>query len=153
MQGNFVALRLFSCFCGFRLSHRCGHLWGRALVVTGWNQARADPIVWELLPRGFDLAWHSVSTEPSLTDVAKGHVLERLRCVELRKLGLLFQARLKIFLFVEYLTVAMSEDPGGSLMEALFVAQNLFYGGTLSKLRLNIARFVGEVQRYLRGRD
>ena len=40
--------------------------------MTGWNQARADPVVWELLPRGFDLAWHSVSTEPSLTDVAEG---------------------------------------------------------------------------------
>ena len=45
---------------------------GSALIVTGWNQARADPVVWELLPRGFDLAWHSVSTEPSLTDVAEG---------------------------------------------------------------------------------
>lgn len=43
--------------------------------MTGWNQARADPIVWELLPRGFELAWHSVSTEPSLTDVAKGETL------------------------------------------------------------------------------
>lgn len=45
-----------------------------ALIVTGWNQARADPVVWELLPRGFDLAWHSVSNEPSLTDVVKGKV-------------------------------------------------------------------------------
>lgn len=44
----------------------------RAMIVTGWNQARADPVVWELLPRGFDLKWHSVKAEPSLSDVAKG---------------------------------------------------------------------------------
>ncbi|CAM9369354.1 unnamed protein product, partial [Scytosiphon promiscuus] len=44
----------------------------RAMIVTGWNQARADPVVWELLPRGFDLKWHSVSAEPSLSDVAEG---------------------------------------------------------------------------------
>lgn len=42
------------------------------MIVTGWNQARADPVVWELLPRGFDLQWHSVSAEPSLSDVADG---------------------------------------------------------------------------------
>ncbi|CAM9758490.1 unnamed protein product, partial [Laminaria digitata] len=56
----------------------------RALIVTGWNQARADPVVWELLPRGFDLAWHSVSAEPSLTDVAEGAALaleHRADCV------------------------------------------------------------------------
>ncbi len=44
----------------------------RAMIVTGWNQARADPVVWELLPRGFDLKWHSVEAEPALSDVAKG---------------------------------------------------------------------------------
>lgn len=42
------------------------------MIVTGWNQARADPVVWELLPRGFELKWHSVSAEPSLSDVAEG---------------------------------------------------------------------------------
>ncbi|CAM9679935.1 unnamed protein product, partial [Choristocarpus tenellus] len=41
----------------------------RPLIVTGWNQARADPLVWELLPRDFDLGWHSVKAEPSLADV------------------------------------------------------------------------------------
>ncbi|CAM9685360.1 unnamed protein product [Ectocarpus sp. 12 AP-2014] len=56
----------------------------RAMIVTGWNQARADPVVWELLPRGFDLKWHSVSSEPSLSDVAEGAKLaleHRADCV------------------------------------------------------------------------
>ncbi|CAM9362928.1 unnamed protein product [Ectocarpus fasciculatus] len=54
------------------------------MIVTGWNQARADPVVWELLPRGFDLKWHSVSSEPSLSDIAEGAKLaleHRADCV------------------------------------------------------------------------
>ena len=51
-----------------------------AMIVTGWNQARADPVVWELLPRGFDLKWHSVSAEPSLSDVAEGESPPRCCC-------------------------------------------------------------------------
>lgn len=63
------------CRAPYRPRYRFFFNQNRALIVTGWNQARADPIVWELLPRGFDIKWHSVSAEPSLTDVANGKFL------------------------------------------------------------------------------
>ncbi|CAN0063373.1 unnamed protein product, partial [Phaeothamnion confervicola] len=44
----------------------------RPLVVTGWNQARADALVWELYPRNFDLAWMSVVAEPTCEDIIDG---------------------------------------------------------------------------------
>ena len=35
------------------------------LLISGWNSARLDPILWELEPRGFNIVTCSVSEEPT----------------------------------------------------------------------------------------
>ena len=43
----------------------------KVLLVSGWNGARLDPILWELEPRGFKLDLCSVVDEPSFEGVRK----------------------------------------------------------------------------------
>lgn len=39
------------------------------LLISGWNSARLDPILWELEPRGFNIVTCSVTEEPTNKDV------------------------------------------------------------------------------------
>ena len=41
----------------------------RVLVVSGWNQAHLDPIMWEMEPRGFQVNTVSIPVEPSALEV------------------------------------------------------------------------------------
>jgi len=41
----------------------------RVLVVSGWNVARVDPVMWELEPRGFHTRVVTVPVEPSAVEV------------------------------------------------------------------------------------
>lgn len=43
----------------------------RVLIVTGWNAARIDPLLWELEPRGFTIDIESISDQPSPDDIGR----------------------------------------------------------------------------------
>eukprot|EP00968_Pinguiococcus_pyrenoidosus_P005371 scaffold343_cov245-Pinguiococcus_pyrenoidosus.AAC.39 len=47
-----------------------GRMGQQMLVLTGWNPARADPLFWELEPRGVNVTVMQVPCEPSVDDAA-----------------------------------------------------------------------------------
>lgn len=51
----------------------------KILLVSGWNSARLDPVLWELEPRGFKLHTCSISNEPSSKDV-HSIILAAIQC-------------------------------------------------------------------------
>ena len=47
----------------------------RVLVLTGWNIARVDPLLWELEPRGFTLFVESLSSDDMPSPMDVGHIV------------------------------------------------------------------------------